>query len=160
MTCDLRFCLQGTAWDWSSKLHKAVIHKLLEALDRIHEAGVLHGDLHKRNILVTPSRKVFILDFDGCRLHASEKRRKAESAQMAEHLQHMVSLTTAISNEPAITHLRDPSDCRMPWAHPSAWQPSVILCSSSGVMLAPAQVRMHSPPPVRARKRRVRRSDQ
>ena len=63
----------------------------------IHEAGVLHGDLHKGNILVTPRRQVFILDFDGCVLDASDDRRKAESAQMADHLQHVVSALTDAS---------------------------------------------------------------
>ena len=87
--------LQGTAWEWNSRAHKAFTHKVANAVDLIHEAGVLHGDLHKRNILVTPSGQIFILDFDGSKLCASHERLVAEKAHMTDLLSYMVRLTMA-----------------------------------------------------------------
>ena len=86
----LSLCLQGSAWEWNSRAHKALTPKLLNALDMIHKAGVLHGDLHKRNILVTPSRQIFILDFDGSEPHASHELLVAEKAHMTDLLSYMV----------------------------------------------------------------------
>jgi tRNA A-37 threonylcarbamoyl transferase component Bud32 len=53
-----------------------------KALDMIHEAGMLHGDLHKRKILVAPNGQVFLLDFDGSKLRASHEDVVAEKATM------------------------------------------------------------------------------
>jgi serine/threonine-protein kinase len=37
--------------------------ELLQAYGRLHELGVLHGDVHPRNVVVGPSGKVIILDY-------------------------------------------------------------------------------------------------
>jgi len=64
-------CLrQGQRWDWRSPAHFQLGPRLLEALRRIHELGIRHGDLHPGNILVTPDDAVFVLDFDGCEMSA------------------------------------------------------------------------------------------
>ena len=86
----LSLCLQGIAWEWNSRAHKALSQKLMKALELIHKAGVLHGDLHKHNILVTPSGQIFILDFDGSKPRASHELLVAEKAHMTDLLSHMV----------------------------------------------------------------------
>ena len=98
---ELILCQQGTAWEWNLRAHKAFIHRLVNAVELIHEAGVLHGDLHKRNILVTPSGQIFILDFDGSELRASHERLAAEKTHMTDLLSHMVRLTMATLDEAA-----------------------------------------------------------
>ena len=98
---ELSLYLQGTAWEWNLRAHKAFIHKVVNAVDLIHEAGVLHGDLHKGNILVTRSGQIFILDFDGSELRASHERLVAEKAHMTDLLSYMVRLTMAPLDEAA-----------------------------------------------------------
>ena len=61
---------QGQHWDWRSPAHFKLGPRLLEALRRVHELGIRHGDLHPGNILVTPDDAVFVLDFDGCETSA------------------------------------------------------------------------------------------
>ena len=68
--------MQGVAW--SAPAHRALEGKLSLALLKIHAAGVLHGDLHEGNILVTPDHRVLILDFAGAQLHPTPKRLREE----------------------------------------------------------------------------------
>ena len=56
---------QGQAWDWKSPAHRALGPRLLEVLQRVHDLGIGHGDLHPGNILVTPdsvTHKAYLLD--------------------------------------------------------------------------------------------------
>ena len=63
--------MQGSTWDWHTAAHRALGDEVLSALDQIHKLAVLHGDPHEGNILVTPERKVVVLDFNGARLEAT-----------------------------------------------------------------------------------------
>jgi serine/threonine-protein kinase len=40
-----------------------LVEAILEAYARIHEQGVLHGDVHPRNVLVEPGGRVTVIDF-------------------------------------------------------------------------------------------------
>ena len=78
--------LQGEPWDWNQRSHQALDRDLRKALGRIHEAGVLHGDLHKGNILVTyEDRRIFILDFEASEMEATPE-------DMAEEMRNLTSL--------------------------------------------------------------------
>ncbi len=51
-----------------SPTHQALAPRVLEALQRVHDLGIRHNDLHEGNILVTREHAVFLLDFDKCNL--------------------------------------------------------------------------------------------
>jgi len=63
---------QGDRWDWESPAHLALGPRLLEALQKVHELKIRHGDVHEANILVTPEGGVFLLDFDACEWDAPD----------------------------------------------------------------------------------------
>lgn len=75
--------MQGNPWDWHSAAHRALDDEVLSALDEIHKLGVLHGDLHEGNILVTPECKVVVLDFNGAHLEAPANELTAEQDHVA-----------------------------------------------------------------------------
>ncbi len=76
--------MQGTAWNCYDPSHRVLDGELQSALAQIHAAGILHGDLHEGNILVTPDKQVFLLDFAGAQQHATRKRLRAEEEQLVE----------------------------------------------------------------------------
>ena len=80
--CEITLYVQGTTWDWRARSHRALDHKLQVALAKIHAEGILHGDLHKGNILVAPDNRIFIVDFDGAQLHPTQERLAAEKNDM------------------------------------------------------------------------------
>ena len=60
--------IQGTSWDatvWKSPAKKL---KALAQLDKhihtMNKAGIIHQDLHGGNVMVTPSGRVYIIDYD------------------------------------------------------------------------------------------------
>ena len=75
--------MQGMAWDWHLAAHRALDKEVLSALHQIHQLGVLHGDLHAGNILVTPKNKIVVLDFDGACLEAPANQLTAEQDHWA-----------------------------------------------------------------------------
>ncbi|KAK9916980.1 hypothetical protein WJX75_009469 [Coccomyxa subellipsoidea] len=75
--------IEGNPWDWHSAAHRALDDEVLSALDEIHKLGVLHGDLHEGNILVTPECKVVVLDFNGAHLEAPANELTAEQDHVA-----------------------------------------------------------------------------
>ena len=78
--------LQGEPWGWNQRSHQALDGGLREALRKIHEAGILHGDLHKGNILVTDEdRRIFILDFESSEMEATPE-------DMAEEMRNLTAL--------------------------------------------------------------------
>ncbi len=84
--------MQGTTWDWHSAAHRALDDEVLSALDEIHKLGVLHGDLHEGNILITTECKVVVLDFDGARMEAPAAELIAEQDHVALLLAMQVNL--------------------------------------------------------------------
>jgi len=46
----------------AAKLHK-LVHSLVQAVDAVHEAGVLHRDIKPANLIVTPDLQVKLIDF-------------------------------------------------------------------------------------------------
>ena len=61
--------------------------RLLEALERVHELGIRHGDcLHEGNMLVTPEDEVILLDFGMCQLDAPDWRLDQEHKLVAHTL--------------------------------------------------------------------------
>jgi tRNA A-37 threonylcarbamoyl transferase component Bud32 len=58
---------------WSRPLVRA----LADLLARLHQAGFIHGDLKATNILIQPSGKAWLIDFDGVRQFARLPRHRA-----------------------------------------------------------------------------------
>ena len=63
----------------------------LEALDAVHECGILHGDIEARNIMVVRGKQppVRILDFGFSCVTRSKKLQKAERVRLEYLLAHM-----------------------------------------------------------------------
>ena len=55
----------------------ALVDAILDAYARIHEQGVLHGDVHPRNVLVDPNGRVTVIDFGLGRSHCRRSRGRA-----------------------------------------------------------------------------------
>ena len=70
--------MQGRAWDSYAPSYKALSQKLESAVDEIHAAGVVHGDLYASNILVTPDSRVLVLDFAKAVANPTDELQKAE----------------------------------------------------------------------------------
>ena len=77
---------QGQHWDWFLRKHRELDRELLDALAAIHARGILHGDLHKDNILVTADRRIMILDFAAAQLEAPAAAMEAEMTELSEML--------------------------------------------------------------------------
>ena len=56
--------------EFRSDNHRNVAALLGRFVARMHDAGVLHGDLHAGNFLVRPSGEIFLVDLDAVRLGA------------------------------------------------------------------------------------------
>ena len=63
----------------------------------IHEAGIVHGDLHKGNILVTSDNRVIILDFEGSQMHADPKQMATEMKDVTSWQAMRVGLDASLS---------------------------------------------------------------
>lgn len=74
-----------------------LIVRLLEAYDRMHKRGVVHGDIHTGNILVDKSEKVIILDFGRARLIADRATKDPNRAGIAHYYD--PQMAAAILNE-------------------------------------------------------------
>ena len=75
--------MQGEPFDWHSHIHRTLDSELLEVLDKIHESGICHRDLHQGNILVTANNQIVLLDFAGANLNSAVEDRIAERKHMA-----------------------------------------------------------------------------
>jgi len=60
--------IQGDAWDVhkfkSPKSYSKALTRLTEYVKTFNKIGILHKDLHPKNVMVTPSEQIFIIDFD------------------------------------------------------------------------------------------------
>lgn len=57
----------GRAQMTDPALKKAMIRTTANEVRKMHDSGVIHADLHVKNLLVTPEGSVFILDLDRAR---------------------------------------------------------------------------------------------
>jgi serine/threonine protein kinase len=60
--------IQGDSWEVhkfkSPKSYKKAMATLTEHVKTFNKNGILHRDLHPKNVMVTPSEQIFIIDFD------------------------------------------------------------------------------------------------
>jgi len=75
------------------RLHRLVV-RLLEAYARLHERGVVHGDIHPSNILVRENGVITILDFGRARLTSDSDDMDASRAGIAHF--HDPQMATAL----------------------------------------------------------------
>jgi serine/threonine protein kinase len=60
--------IEGDSWEVhkfkSPKSYKKAIATLTKYIETFNKHGILHRDLHQKNVMVTPSEQIFIIDFD------------------------------------------------------------------------------------------------
>jgi tRNA A-37 threonylcarbamoyl transferase component Bud32 len=64
-----------------SQTDRSLLDELLGAFQAIHRAGLVHGDVKYDNILVTPARRVVVVDF-GLSRPADSAEQEAELAEV------------------------------------------------------------------------------
>jgi hypothetical protein len=66
MACRVWTWLDGETWDdWVAKPldnFGTLASALVEAVEALHEMGIVHGNLHGRNVIVRPDRQVWLTD--------------------------------------------------------------------------------------------------
>jgi serine/threonine protein kinase len=72
----------------------------LEAMQKIHDAGVRHNDLSPSNLLVNDAGQVTIVDFDRADLISSKGARRRELARLADTLDGKYFPPDGFSSEP------------------------------------------------------------
>lgn len=82
---------QGSAWNWRSPLHQSLKGELQAVVERLHEAGVVHGDLNMHNIKVTSDNKVYVPDFEKAALPTTSPEFAAELRHELTRLDYVVS---------------------------------------------------------------------
>ncbi|KAF9296127.1 hypothetical protein BGZ88_000700 [Linnemannia elongata] len=83
----LENCQNGTVWDWIRHYPERVDYRqwltwalqLLEAVDCIHEAGLVHHDIKPHNILLNSSLDVKLSDFGASRFFTKDKGANKDS---------------------------------------------------------------------------------
>jgi len=63
--------------------------KIKKAYHELHQRKVLHGDVHPGNILVSPDKSVFIVDFEFSRTAVESKFLESEMSQVTKLLEQM-----------------------------------------------------------------------
>ena len=84
--------VQGKQWGSSLQKHRDLDKALLDVLAAIHSRGVVHGDLHNGNILVTADRRIFIVDFEGAQLQAPAATMETEMRDLSRRLAYTVPI--------------------------------------------------------------------
>ena len=84
--------VQGEQWDWHLPKHRELDQALSDVLAAIHSRGVLHGDVHDGNILVTADRRIVIVDFEDAKLQAPATATDAEMHDLSRQLFHPVQI--------------------------------------------------------------------
>ena len=66
MPCEVWTWLDGEAWDDATakplENFGMLASSLVETVDALHELGIVHGNLHGRNVIVRPDRQVWLSD--------------------------------------------------------------------------------------------------
>jgi RIO-like serine/threonine protein kinase len=78
--------VQGEHWDETRQEHRDLASELVSALSAIHAKGVLHGDVHDGNILITPDGRIVMLDFAGAEVQAPASETDAEMCYLCNIL--------------------------------------------------------------------------
>ncbi|KAF9544342.1 hypothetical protein EC957_012223 [Mortierella hygrophila] len=86
----LENCQNGTVWDWIRHHPERVDYRqwltwalqLLEAVDCIHEAGLVHHDIKPHNILLNSSLDVKLSDFGASRFGTKDKGTNKDSMHL------------------------------------------------------------------------------
>jgi len=89
---------QGRPWDWLSPARRALAPCMLAVLQRVHDHGILHGDLHEGNILMVARDSVFLLDLGACDLEPNDWDLAAERRDFA----HLLSLRRQMRRPPCV----------------------------------------------------------
>ena len=84
--------VQGEHWDWGLREHRDLDKALLGALAAIHSRGLVHGDLHQGNILVTADRRTVIADIEGAELQAPAAIMETEMRDLSRRLAYPVQI--------------------------------------------------------------------
>ena len=74
---------------WSDRLKEHTYQlgsALVSALSAIRARGILHGNVHKCSILVTPNRQIVFLDFAAAELEAPASETDAEMHYLCDAL--------------------------------------------------------------------------
>ena len=65
--CLIQEDVQAIRWDqmnWSDPLFLDSVHGMLKLLTQIHSSGILHGNIHPKNLLIDPySNRIFLVGF-------------------------------------------------------------------------------------------------
>jgi serine/threonine protein kinase len=60
--------IEGNAWDVhkfkSTKAYNKALDTLTKYVETFNKHGILHRDLHPKNVMITPSEQIYIIDFD------------------------------------------------------------------------------------------------
>ena len=70
--------------DWGRQQFEPSFQALRQYINRMHKAGVLHGDIHAKNILVRDDNTVMLIDFEHSRMSASRSAMREESRNIRD----------------------------------------------------------------------------
>jgi len=79
----------GDAIPQDAEIDQTLLGKMEDSLQRIHDAGFVHGDIARRNFCRTESGDIFLVDLERC--HATDDLSEPED-EMRE-VQRLVSLS-------------------------------------------------------------------
>lgn len=69
---------------WDSEEFEPSFQALKHHIRRMHKAGVLHGDIHAKNIIVRDDNSVVLIDFERSQMSASRSAMKEESVDIRD----------------------------------------------------------------------------
>ncbi|MGD2176082.1 MAG: lipopolysaccharide kinase InaA family protein, partial [Candidatus Brocadiaceae bacterium] len=92
----LQLCESGRAGELSPAQRAGLADALARTVARMHDAGILHGDLNLKNLLVRnacDAPEAFVIDFD--------RARRRETVSLAERMANLLRLDRSILKWPA-----------------------------------------------------------
>lgn len=85
----------------SPVFQRTLAHSLLNETRRMHRIGLVHNDLHPGNILVTPNRKLFLIDF-GLAQSLRYSDRVETLASLKDEMSRVIKRALIINKIPAV----------------------------------------------------------